>query len=81
MSKTSEGFAIDRWTPKTDRVYMGEGHRLPDDPSRQQLHYYATIGIKRRDGSRVKLPSRMEVSRRWTTAAAYDWFTEQLEGT
>lgn len=78
MSSTIEEFDIDEWTPKTDRIYMGEGHRLPDFPSRQQLHYAAVVGIKH-NGTRVKLPTRKEVKRRWTTAAAYKWFMNQLD--
>jgi len=84
MSRQANGtFRLAKDTPKSLRIFMGEGHRLPDSPTLQQLHYACVIGCRighSRRNKRVKCPSRLGPNKRWTTLEAYEWYLEQING-
>lgn len=72
-------FVIDPNTPKRDRVYAGEGHRLLDSPSRYQFHYRRRKGVViYRTGKPHKLPVRRDALGFWTTVAADQWWHDEL---
>lgn len=59
--------------PRELRVYMCEGHKLPDTPTPQQLHHACTVGRRignRKRAPRVKCASYIS-EKRWTTKEAW----------
>lgn len=78
-NKQTNGFVIDPNTRQEDRVYIGEGHKLIDNPSRSQMHRRFKLGIvviKTR--KRLRCPHRRDTRGFWTTVAADQWFNEEL---
>lgn len=83
MARKANGFVISPHTPHELRVYMSEGHRLTGQPTRQQLHKACTVGARvghSARGKRIKCPSRVGPSKRWTTAEGWDWYEAQING-
>lgn len=81
---TVQQFTLDKKTPKHLRVFMTEGHRLTDEPDPQQLWRACTIGSRighSRNKPRVKCKSRIGAGgKRWTTAEAWDFYLDQING-
>ena len=82
-------FFLDPNTPREQRVYMKQGRKLVDDEERQYVPSYrelrraceigTRLGMSRK-ARRVKCPSRIGPTKRWTTRAAYEWYLDQLNG-
>lgn len=71
---------VDPNTPKKDRVYIGEGHRLIDSPSRKQLHYRRKDGIRIwSTGGRLKMKFRRDNDGFWTTVEHDRWWNDELD--
>ena len=72
-------FVIDPNTPKSQRVYVSEGHKLIDEPSRKQVWYSIVVGrLIRRSGKRLKRPARADSRRFWTTTKADAWWHNEI---
>ena len=83
MTSKTNGFVLSKRTPAHLRILMSEGHKLPDSPTPHQLHRACVIGCRigrKKNGVRVKCPSRISPTKRWTTAEAWEWYQDQLNG-
>lgn len=83
MARKPVVFVLSKDTPIHLRVYVGEGFKLRDSPTRKQLHDAFVVGCRvgrRHSGRRVKCPSRIGPAKRWTTAEAWEWYLDQLNG-
>lgn len=83
MAANSSVFVLKKNTPHHERVYMSEGDRLTDSPTRRQLHRACVIGCRigrKHNGRRVKCPSRIGPMKRWTTVEAWEWYLDQING-